>query len=691
MNLIIVESPTKSKTLQKFLDKNYKVVSSYGHIRDLPKSKIGIDIEKNFEPKYTIPAKSKKIIKELKDLSEKSSSIILATDPDREGEAISWHLLKALNIEDEKYQRIVFHEITKSAVKEALENPKKININLVDAQQARRVLDRLVGYKLSPLLWKKVTRGLSAGRVQSVALKFIVDKEKEIESFKKEEYWTIDALFEKESQEFLARLSKINDKVVTKFFIKDKENAEKYEKILNKEDFFVSDIKKKEIKKNPPPPFITSTLQQEANKKLRLSSKQSMMIAQQLYEKGFTTYHRTDSYNLSKEAIDKARVFIESNYGKNYWRGLVFHKKSKSAQEAHEAIRPSDPNQTPEKIESKLDKRQLALYRLIWKRFTASLMSPAIFDHLTVEIETKPEKFLFKVSGQKVKFDGFLKVYPIKLEEKNIPLLEIKEKLNLKKIIPEQHFTQPPARYSEASLIKKMEEEGIGRPSTYAPTISVIQERNYIIKNEEKRFYPTDIGRLVSDLLSDHFPSIVDVDFTAQMEENLDNIAEGKNNWKSVVSSFYKPFEKNLKEKEKTLDKKELTEEKTGEKCEKCGGDMIIKIGRFGKFIACSNYPDCKNNKPLKEEKSSEPCEKCGGDMILKRGRFGSFWGCSNYPDCKNIRKDEKKTGITCPECLSNKVDNPGEIVIRKSKRKRNFYGCNRYPDCKFISNKKPE
>jgi DNA topoisomerase I len=418
-----------------------------------------------------------------------------------------------------------------------------------------------------------------------------------------------------------------------------------------------------------------------------------MLIAQQLYEKGYTTYHRTDSYNLSEQSINEAKDLIESIYGEKYWKGTQYKKKSKNSQEAHEAIRPSIPKETPEKIEKKLDKKQFALYKLIWKRFIASLMSSAILDQLTLEISTKPDKYLLRMSGQTIKFDGFLKIYPIKMEEKIMPSLEIQEILDLKDILAEQHFTQPPARYSEAALIKQLEEKGIGRPSTYAPTISVIQERNYVLKNDEKRFYPTEIGTLVSNLLVEHFPKIVDIDFTAEMEENLDKVAEGKIKWKSIIKDFYNPFIKNLEEKEKSLDKKDITEEKTDKKCEKCGNDMIIKIGRFGKFFACTNYPECKNTEAMEQEKSEENCEKCGGDMVLKRGRFGSFWGCSNYPECKNIRKNEKTTGINCPECLSSdeRKDAPGEIVYRKSKKGRPFYGCNRYPECNFISNKKPE
>ncbi len=685
MKLVIVESPTKAKTLQKFLGKEYKITSSYGHVRDLPKNKIGIDIEKDFNPQYSVVPKAKKTIKELKSLAEKADQVLLATDPDREGEAISWHLAHVLESKKKSFERVSFHEITKDSVENSLKNPGKVNLDLVNSQQARRILDRLVGYKLSPFLWKKVIRGLSAGRVQSVALRFVVDREREIEKFRKEEYWTIDVQFIKEKQGFSARLVKINDKTISKLGIENKKQAQEIKEKLEKENYFVSDVKNKKVKKNPLPPFVTSTLQQEAYKKLGFSSKLSMMVAQQLYEKGHITYHRTDSYNLSAQAINQSKKFITLNYGEKYWQGTRYKAKSKNIQEAHEAVRPTYPGKSPDSLQSKLDKRQKSLYRLIWQRFTASLMSPAVMDRITVEIDTQKEKFTLRSSGQAIEFDGFLKVYPIKMEEKTIPFLEIKESLNFNKAIAEQHFTQPPPRFTEATLIKILEEKGIGRPSTYASTISVIQDRNYVQKDDEKRFSPTEIGIVVNDLLVEHFPEIVDVKFTAEMEKSLDEIAEGKIKWTSVVQNFYFPFEKNLKIKEKEIDKKELTEKETDEICEKCDAKMVSKIGRFGRFIACSNYPECKNTKPTEEETRKEPCEKCGSFMVLKRSKFGSFWGCSNYPECKNIRKDEKETGIVCPKCKK------GMVVIRKSKRKRNFYGCNRYPECDFISNKKPE
>lgn len=687
MKLIIVESPTKSKTIKKFLGKEYETISSYGHVRDLPKTKIGVDVDNDFEPKYVQVAGAGKNLNQIKKLAKKAEMILLATDPDREGEAISWHLSEMLNFPKEKYGRVAFHEITKEAVEESLSHPREIDMDLVNAQQARRILDRVVGYKLSPFLWKKVARGLSAGRVQSVALRFVTDREKEIEKFQKEEYWSIDVELKSPSKppEFLTSLVKIDGKRIDKLFIKNEDQAKKLTEDLEKQKFSVSDVKRKEAKKSPLPPFITSTLQQEANKKMRFSSKLTMRIAQQLYEKGLTTYHRTDSYNLSGYSIAKAKELIIADYGEKYWKGTIYKKKSKGAQEAHEAIRPAYPERSPDKLKTELDKRQFALYDLIWRRFTASLMSPAIMDQTSVEIETKPDDFTLRCSGQTMRFDGFLKVYPMKLEEKTLPDLEIGDNLDLLKVIPNQHFTQPPARYSEATLIKALEEKGIGRPSTYAPTLSTIQERNYVKKNEEKRFLPTDIGMVVSDLLVAHFPNIVDAEFTAQMEKNLDEVAEGKIDWRSILRSFYSPFKELLDKKEKEIDKKEITEKETDEICEKCGSKMVLKVGRFGSFLACSNYPECKNTKSPEEEESDEPCEKCGSKMVLKRSKFGSFWGCSNYPECKNIRKDEEKLGIKCPEC------GEGNVVKRKSKRGRPFYGCDRYPECNFISNKKPD
>ncbi len=685
MKLVIVESPTKSKTIQKFLKNGYKIVSSYGHVRDLPKSKLGIDPEKDFEMNYVVPTKAKKTVKELKELSNKAEFVLLATDPDREGEAISWHIAQALSLPEDKFKRIVFHEITESAIKESLDHPREIDNNLVNAQQARRALDRIVGYKLSPFLWKKVVRGLSAGRVQSVALRFVVEREREIEKFKEDEFWTIDANFKAKEKEIGAKLIEIKDKKLEKLDIKNKEEADRISEDMKKESYKVGDIKKRESRKNPLPPFTTSTLQQEAYKKLGFSSKMTMRVAQQLYEKGYSTYHRTDSLNVSPQAISEAKNFIIEKYGEKYWESRRYKTKSKGAQEAHEAIRPSYPKKSPEDSKD-LDKHQLSLYSLIWKRFMASQMAPAILDQTSIDI--KSENFTLRSSGQIIKFDGFLKVYGSKLEEKELPGLLIDEILELIEVIPSQHFTQPPARYTEASLIKILEEKGIGRPSTYAPTLSVIQERNYVQKDDNKRFFPTQIGTLVNDLLVEHFSNIVDPKFTAEMEINLDKISEGKINWTSIIADFYGPLEKLIKEKEKEIDKKDITERKSDEICEKCGSEMVIKLGRFGEFFACSNYPECKTTKPIEEtpeeQEKTDPCEKCGSEMKLKRSRFGTFWGCSNYPECKNIRKIEISTGVKCPRCQK------GDIVQKKSKRGRHFYGCSNYPNCDFILNQKP-
>ncbi len=703
MNLIIVESPAKSKTIQKFLGQEYKVVSSFGHVRDLPKTKIGIDVNNDFKPEYVVMPGAVKNIGAIKKLVKKAKLILLATDPDREGEAISWHLTQALGLGNSNstiknpkqtlssksqilnVQRIVFHEITKSTIEEALKNPREIDMNLVNSQQARRILDRLVGYKLSPFLWKKIARGLSAGRVQSVALKFVVDREKERQSFQSKEYWSLVANFssEKNPLEFSAQLIKIKDQKIDKFFIISEPQAQDLVKKIENCHFLVSNLEKKAVRKNPLPPFITSSLQQESYKKLRFSSKMTMRLAQQLYEKGLITYHRTDSYNLSESAKVKAKEFILANYGSEYWSGQISKKKSQGAQEAHEAIRPVEPNQSPEQLKN-LDKKQLALYTLVWKRFIAALMSPAIVNQVLVEIETKPEGFTFRATGQTIQFDGFLRVYPLKMEEKTLPILELKEMVRLLKLDSNQHFTQPPARYNEASLIKALEEKGIGRPSTYVPILSVIQERNYIDQDEERRFKPTEIGVVVSDLLSNHFPDIVDSEFTAQMETKLDDIADGKTSSSSVLNSFYLPFEALLKKKEEEIDKKEITEKETVKICEKCGSKMILKIGRFGNFLACSNYPQCKNTKSPIEVESEELCQECGGKMVMKRSRFGSFWGCSNYPNCQNTKSLIEATSLSCPKCKE------GYVIKRKSKKNKFFYGCSRYPKCNFIANKIP-
>lgn len=668
MNLVIVESPTKAKTIGKFLGSEYKVLSSYGHIRDLPKSKMGIEVEKNFEPKYITPQKSKKVLKKLKEESSNTEKIILATDEDREGEAISWHLFESLKDpkKETQFQRIAFHEITEKAIKEALKSPREINMDLVNAQQARRVLDRLVGYNLSPFLWKKVVKGLSAGRVQSVALRIIVDREEERRKFKPKEYWTIEVLLKKEEQKdmFSSFLSEHKGKKFSKFSIQSKSKAEKIVKELKGSEFKVKEIRKKEVKKNPFPPFTTSSLQQESWKKLRFSAKMTMMTAQRLYETGLITYHRTDSLNLSSFSLSESKKIIEKEYGENYWPGFSrrYKTKSKGAQEAHEAIRPSFPEKKPESLKGKLEKNQYLLYSLIWKRFIASQMSQAVFESVSVDISANQS--LFKSSGQTLKFDGFLKVYEVKFKEENLPALEKEEVLKLLKLNPSQHFTQPPPRYSESSLIKVLEKEGIGRPSTYAPIISTIQARNYIEKDENKKFKPTEIGELVNNVLKKHFPKIVDLKFTAQMEEKLDKIATGQKEWVPVIREFYDPFEKNLKKKYQEVSKKDLAEQKTDKVCPKCGSPIILKMGRFGKFYACSNFPECKYTEPAEDSKIGVECPKCGGEIIEKKTRKGkTFWSCSNWPKC-DYASWNKPTGEKCPECGSMLVEGKrGKIV----------------------------
>lgn len=566
MNLVIVESPTKAKTISKFLGKDYIVESSFGHVRDLPRKELGVDTEHNFKPKYVIIPKAKKRISELKKKTQKTDAVILATDEDREGEAIAYHLTKALDLKNPK--RIVFHEITKSAIENAFKNSRDINMNLVDAQQARRILDRLVGYKLSPFLWKKITRGLSAGRVQSVAVRLIAERQQKIDAFKPEEYWTIEAEF----KDFIAKLIKK---------IKTKEETDKIIKDLESAEYKIVDVRKKETKKHPFSPFTTSSLQQTASHRLGFSAKKTMTIAQQLYEKGYITYHRTDSVNLSDEFLKQVENFVEPKYLE-----IKEYKSKKSAQEAHEAIRPT-------KISRKTDN---PLYKLIWQRAIASQMKPAILDSVSVDI--KAADYLFRATGQRIKFDGFLKIYPLSISENLLPELSIGQILNLLKLFPNQHFTKPPAPYSEATLIKALEEHGIGRPSTYAPILSTIQGRNYVIK-QKKYLYPTEIGILVNNVLVKHFPKIVDIEFTARMEEDLDKIAQGKQEWESIIKEFYEPFAENLEKKHKEVKK---FKEQTEKKCPKCGHSLVIRISRYGKFLGCSNYPKCKHIGKLEKD-----------------------------------------------------------------------------------------
>jgi len=672
MKLVIVESPTKAKTISRFLGRDFKVESSYGHVRDLPKSTLGIDVEKTFEPKYVIPTKSRKQVNLLKKEAEGADKIILATDEDREGEAIAWHLIAALGLENRpgnKIERIVFHEITEKAIKEALKNPRELDLKLINAQQARRILDRIVGYKLSPFLWKKVYRGLSAGRVQSVAVRLIAEREREIQNFKPEEYWTISANLKKTDtkEELEANLAKKDGAAINKFDIKTKADADKIANELERQEWRVLGVEKKAVSKNPWPPFTTSTLQQEAFRRLGFSAKQTMRLAQQLYEgvelgegaAGLITYMRTDSLNLSEDSLASAKEYLAREVGEKYALPSPrrFKTKSKGAQEAHEAIRPSDPARTPESVKPFLDQKQYRLYDLIWRRFTASQMPQALFDATSVDIKAglpaQAGDYTFRANGQTLKFDGFLKIYPLKFTELSLPELKLEDELELVKLRPAQHFTEPPPRFSEASLIKILEKNGIGRPSTYAPTISTIQERGYVKKNEKRQLEPSEVGFIVNDMLVEHFPEIVDIQFTAKMEEELDEIALGKKEWLPLIKEFYEPFSKHLAEKYESVEKQEFNEN-TDEVCEKCGKPMIIKRGRFGKFLACSGFPECKNTKNLPPVSLHLTCPKCKEGEIVERStrRGRMFYGCSRYPKC-DFASWQRPSGELCPECSS--------------------------------------
>jgi DNA topoisomerase-1 len=770
-NLVIVESPAKAKTIGKYLGKQYVVKASLGHVKDLPKKNLSVDVDNNFEPIYEVIEGKKKLIAELKAEAKKADNIYLAADPDREGEAICYHLQEELKDgasggrkgdgSGAKIFRVMFNEITKNAIQKAFDKPAAVNLHLVDAQQARRILDRLVGYKISPLLWDKVRRGLSAGRVQSVALRLIVDREREIRAFQKREYWTIDVnLAAKKPPQLSAHLAK---KDGTNVEIANEAEAQAIVSAVDGSAYTVKSVANKEKRRHPVPPFITSTLQQEASRKLRFSVKRTMGLAQRLYEGvelgsdegpvGLISYMRTDSTRISNDALDEARAMIVERYGADYRPASPnVYKSKKDAQDAHEAIRPTSALRTPESLEKFLQEDELKLYRLIWMRFVASQMTPAVFDQTTIDVEAKGKDgavYLFRATGSVPKFDGFLRVYEEGKDQKDEDDEELKHKLpavtegeilKFRAIEPEQHFTEPPPRFTEATLVKELEADGVGRPSTYASILSTIQEREYVNK-EGGKFKPTELGMVVMDLLLESFSDLFDVTYTARLEGQLDDIEEGKIDWRMSMGEFYERFEKNLEHAERNMtdikrmerptdlicdkcgkpmvikwgkhgsfvactgypeckntreltvdlpdiDKADLTEQDEAEYCPNCGRPMVLKKGRFGQFLACSGYPDCKTTKQLGEAQKpkdvplDEKCPQCENQLIKKYGRYGEFVACSNYPTCKYIK--QKTIGVKCPNCSE------GEVVERRSKRGKTFFGCNRYPDCDFVAWGKP-
>jgi len=705
--LVIVESPAKAKTIEKFLGKGHTVQASYGHVRALPSKQGSVDVDKAFEPLYQTLPESKKHLANLKKALGKCDELILATDPDREGEAIAWHLLQALGIDEQGekplVKRVVFHEITKDAILNAMAEPRSISNELVDAQQARSILDYLVGFNLSPFLWKKIRYGLSAGRVQSVALRLICEREKEIKAFVPREYWSIEAdLKTGKGEGFKARLHQVDGKKLDKFDIASKRDADELLGGLTGADYRVAELVKSEKKRNPAAPFTTSTLQQEASRKLGFSARKTMSTAQKLYEGinigegevGLITYMRTDSVALSTVATAEAKDLITSEYGAEYAlaKPRAFRNKAKNAQEAHEAVRPTSLKRTPLKLKNFLTPDQYKLYKLIWDRTMASQMAAAVLDATTVDIAAG-DRFVFRATGQVIRFPGFMKLYiegtdnDGEEKEGTLPALAEEEALDCEKLNPDQHFTQPPPRYTEASLVKSLEENGIGRPSTYASIMNTLVTRKYV-RLEKRTFFPEDIGMTVSDLLVNHFSQYVDYEFTARMEEHLDAISLGDEAWRPVITNFWQPFHALLVQKEKEVSKGDVTTEALDQDCPECGKKLVIKLGRRGKFIACSGFPDCRYTAPLNGEskepeevvESDQKCDKCGATMLIKNGRYGKFLACSGYPDCKNIQPLEKpkSTGVTCPECRE------GEIQEKKSRYGKIFYSCNRYPKCKY-------
>jgi len=725
-NLVIVESPAKAKTLEKYLGRDFQVKASVGHVVDLPKSKLGVDVKKDFAPDFTVIQAKKKVIDDLKKAAKGKENIYLASDPDREGEAIAWHIAGQVAKNHKRVHRVLINEITKKAVQDAIANPLELDRNKFDAQIARRVLDRLVGYKISPLLWNKVRRGLSAGRVQSVAVRLVCERETDIRAFEPVEYWSLTALLEgRLPPSFKAKLIQWKEQKVDnkKFRLENDATVQGIIQSLDGAAWVIDEVEKKERRRYPTPPFVTSKLQQEAARKLGFQPRRTMQLAQHLYEGvelgkegsvGLITYMRTDSTRVSNDALAAVRQHIQTNYGKNYLPGKpnTFRSK-KGAQDAHEAIRPTSLEYTPERVRRYLRRDMFQLYSLIWDRFVASQMVPAVYDQTAFAIPVK--EALFRATGQQIKFDGFMKVYIEGRDERAsqangedeedeaqdtdgmLPDLKKGDALNLLSLDPRQHFTQPLPRYTQASLIKELDEKGIGRPSTYAAIISNILDREYVSQNESRQLLPTDLGFLVTDLLVESFPDILNVEFTASMEDELDKIEIGKEKWTKAMKRFYTPFERDLKKAEKEMRDVKRQEVPTDIECDKCGAKMVIKWGRNGEFLACPQYPECKNTKNFKrsdtgeieiaaEEEVNETCEECGRPMLLRWGKFGKFLGCSGYPECKNIQPLEKPVdlGVKCPECKK------GNIKERKSRWGKVFYGCDKYPECKFASWDKP-
>ncbi len=717
-HLVIVESPAKARTLTKYLGRDYQVKASVGHVVDLPKSKLGVDIEHDFEPEYTVIHGKSKIITELRQAAKGKETVFLAPDPDREGEAIAWHIAQRLDGKKTKVRRVMFNEITKKAVQEALKHPKDLDQNLFEAQQTRRILDRLVGYQISPLLWNKVRRGLSAGRVQSVAVRVVCEREREIQAFQKVEYWSITAQLESGAPPvFAARLIRIGDQKLDpeKFRVENEGAAQDLAARLRTATWTVTKVERKERRRFPTPPFITSRIQQEASRKLGYAPNRTMRIAQRLYEGvelgaegpvGLITYMRTDSVRVSDDALADVRALIGDRYGKTYLpEQPVFYKTKKGAQDAHEAIRPTSLERPPDAIASFLSKEELALYTLIWNRFVASQMMPAVFDQTTVDIGAADTTF--RASGQIMKFDGFIRVYTEGRDEEPaegddddehaLPALTEGESLQLRDLLPEQHFTQPPPRFSQATLIKELEEKGIGRPSTYASIISTILAKEYVQEDKQRRLRPTELGFLVTDLLVESFPDILNVEFTAGMETVLDDIEEGKQNWVEAMRRFYEPFARDLEQAAQNMRDVKRTGQPTDIKCPKCDAPMVVKWGRGGEFLACSSYPECKSTanferdadgviRVAQEETTTEVCDECGRPMLIRFGRFGKFLGCSGYPECKTTRQMVRPvpTGITCPDCKE------GEIMEKRSRAGKIFFSCGRYPQCRFATWDRP-